>query len=142
MPFKDSDDMYDIIGGFFETVKDSEQTRQVVENNEADEAYDALVTFVYHNPEGKVTWIEGTNGGLEVICGETDRTPEMEFEQTADVGNQFWQGKLDLTQALARQQIQARGPLSKAMKIIPQLDWIYPKYREYLQEKDRDDLLL
>lgn len=112
-----------------------------MKNNEVDEAYDAIVTFVYHHPEGKVAWIEGENGGLEVIRGETERTPEMEFEQTADVGNQFWQGKLDLTQALARQQIVARGPLSKAMRIVPQLEWIYPKYREYLQGKGRDDLL-
>ncbi|HET7580039.1 MAG TPA: hypothetical protein VFK33_12230 [Bacillales bacterium] len=142
MSFKDQKDMYAIIGGFFETVKDSDNTKEVMKNNELDDGYDAIVMFVYHNPEGKVTWVEGENGGLEIIYGDTDRTPEMEFEQTADVGNQFWQGKLDLAQALARQQIQARGPLSKAMRIIPQLEWLYPKYRDYLKEKDREDLLL
>jgi hypothetical protein len=66
----------------------------------------------------------------------------LEFEQSAEVGNQFWQGKLDLAQALARQQIIPKGPLAKAMKIVPQMNWIYPKYREFLKEKGRDDLVL
>ncbi|HET7522304.1 MAG TPA: hypothetical protein VFJ73_03160, partial [Bacillales bacterium] len=93
------------------------------------------------NPEGKITWMESDDGTLKVICGETGYRPELVFEQTADVGHRFWLGKLDLQQALARQQITARGPLAKALRMMPQLEKIYPAYREYLEELGRRDLL-
>ncbi|WP_246516465.1 hypothetical protein [Salicibibacter cibarius] len=105
-----------------------------------DEGYDAYCQFVYTDPEGKVTIYEGENNPVEIELGETDRSAELKFTQDADIGLQFWLGELDLQQAMARQQIQAEGPLAKAMQVLPQIEKIHP--RAYLEKNGREDVLV
>ncbi|BDG37115.1 hypothetical protein BV455_02561 [Parageobacillus caldoxylosilyticus] len=138
--FKDEKELYAILGGFFEEVAEREESKEMISSTEISEGYDAFVQYVFHQPEGKITWAE-ENGRLKVICGDHDLRPELVFEQTADVGHKFWLGKLDLQQALARQQIKVQGPLANALRVLPQLDAIYPAYREYLKKLGREDLL-
>ncbi|UOE75814.1 hypothetical protein [Parageobacillus thermoglucosidasius] len=138
--FKDERELYSVLGGFFEEIAESEEAKKMIASVEVSEGYDAFVQYVFHKPEGKITWAEG-DGKLKVICGDNDLRPELVFEQTADVANTFWLGKLDLQQALARQQIKVKGPLANALKVLPQLDTIYPAYREYLKKLGREDLL-
>jgi hypothetical protein len=59
----------------------------------------------------------------------------------ADVGHRFWLGQVDLSQSLARQQMQAIGPLSKDLKVVPALEPLYGMYRNYLVNIQRQDLL-
>lgn len=139
--FKDEQEIYALIGEFFEEIKNSEPIREMMNSLVPGEGYDAYVQFVYHNPEGKVTWYESEDGSIELICGETERRPELKFEQSADIGHKFWLGDLDLQQALARQQMTAEGPLAKALQALPHIEKIYPMYREYLQRTGREDLL-
>jgi hypothetical protein len=138
--FKDEQELYSVLGGFFEEVAESEESKDMIASTEVSDGYDAFVQYVFHKPEGKITWAE-ENGKLKVVCGDTDLRPELVFEQSADVGNKFWLGSLDLQQALARQQIKVKGPLANALKVMPQLEAIYPAYREYLQKLGREDLL-
>lgn len=138
--FKDEEELYAVLGDFFEEVAKTDESKEMIAATDVGDGYDAFVQYVYHKPEGKITWAE-EDGKLKVVCGDTDMQPELVFEQTADVGQKFWLGKLDLQQALARQQITARGPLAKALKVMPMLEKIYPAYREYLEELGREDLL-
>ncbi|AGT33105.1 hypothetical protein M493_14330 [Geobacillus genomosp. 3] len=138
--FQSEQELYDVLGRFFERVAETEESKELIASTELGPGYDAFVQYVFHKPEAKITWT-AENGALKIVCGETGLRPELVFEQTADVGHKFWLGKLDLQQALARQQIKVQGPLVNALKVLPQLDAIYPAYREYLQEIGRDDLL-
>ncbi|PWA13039.1 hypothetical protein DCC39_02600 [Pueribacillus theae] len=139
--FNNEEEMYSLIGGFFESIKDSEPIKEMMEALEPDAGFNAYVQFVYHSPEGKVTWYEEKDGSIGLICGETDLRAELKFEQSADIGHKFWLGELDLQEALARQLLKAEGPLVKALKAMPQIEKIYPMYRDYLEKTGRTDLL-
>lgn len=139
--FKTGEELYEVMAGFFQLVKDSEASKNIMSSYIKSDSHNALVQYVYRNPEAKVTWVESESGGIEVIYGETDLNAELIFEMNADVGHKFWLGEVDLTQALARQQMKAKGPLSKALKVVPQLKVWYPQYREYLESIGRKELV-
>lgn len=138
--FQTDQDLYDVFAGFFEEVKDSEQAKAIMASYEKSDQHDALVQYVYKKPDAKITWVDNGEGSIEVIYGETNRNPELTFEMNADIGHKFWLGKVDLTQALARQQMKATGPLSKALKVVPQLQYWFPLYQDYLKKIKREDL--
>lgn len=138
--FESSEELYEVFGGFFERVKNSEQSKAIMNSYQKSEAHNALVQYIYHKPEGKITWVDNGEGGIDVVYGDTDLNPELTFEMNADVGHKFWLGEVDLTQALARQQMKATGPLSKSLKVVPQLKAWYPLYREYLKEKGKEEI--
>lgn len=131
--FKSEQEIYDVIGEFFEEIKDTKPVQEMMEALEPDEGYDAYCQFIYSNPDGKITFRAGKNTPVEVICGETESSAELRFTQSADIGHQFWLGELNLQELLARQQITAEGPLAKVLKVMPQIEQIHPMYREYLK---------
>lgn len=139
--FQNAEELYEVFEGFFNQVKNSEESKNILRSYIKSDAHNALVQYVYHKPEAKVTWVDNGEGGIDVIYGETDLNAELIFEMNADIGHKFWMGEVDLTQALARQQMKAKGPLSKALKVVPQLKVWYPEYREYLQKIGREGLV-
>ena len=139
--FKNEQEIYDLIGDFFEEIKDSKPVKEMMQTLEPDEGYDAYCQFIYSNPDGKITFQKGENTPVEVICGEADARAELTFTQSADIGHQFWLGQLNLQETLARQQIVAEGPLAKVLKAMPQIEQIHPMYREYLKKAGKEELL-
>ncbi|PLR96370.1 hypothetical protein [Bacillus sp. T33-2] len=138
--FQSAEDLYNVFEGFFNEVKDSEQSKAIMASYQKSSHHDALVQYIYHKPEAKVTWVPNDKGSIDVIYGDTDVNPELTFEMNADIGHKFWLGKVDLTQALARQQMKATGPLSKSLKVVPQLQQWFPLYRDYLIRTGREEL--
>ncbi|MFC4767416.1 hypothetical protein [Effusibacillus consociatus] len=133
--FKDSEELYNVLGEYFRSIMDTEPAKVINQVG-------GPVQYIYNNPDGKVTMVpESGNGEANLILGETDVQPLLTFKMNADVGHRFWLGKVDLTQALARQQMQAVGPLSKALKVVPALQPLYGMYRDYLVQINREDLL-
>lgn len=132
--FQSSEELYQILGDWFKSTEGSEPAKIV---NQV-----GIIQYIYHNPEGRVTMVPEMNGEpLHVIMGDTDVKPLLTFEMNADVAHRFWLGKVDLTQALARQQMKATGPLSKALKVQPALPPFFESYKEFLQQIGRSELL-
>jgi len=140
--FQSADELYEIYDEFFKLVKGSEEAKSIMRSYMKSDAHNALVQYIYHKPEAKMTWMESDDGGIDVVFGETDLNPELIFEMDADIGHKFWLGEIELTPALARKQIESKGPLSKALKVVPQLKIWYPKYREYLLNTGRNELVI
>jgi putative sterol carrier protein len=139
--FQSAEELYEVYKGFFDEVSDTEQARAIMSSYQKSEQHNALVQYIYHNPDAKMAWVANERGSIDVIFGDAeDLNPELTFEMNADIGNKFWLGEVDLTQALARQQMKATGPLSKALKVVPQLKQWYPLYREYLKKIGREEL--
>jgi hypothetical protein len=138
--FQSPQELYEVYEGFFNEVRDSEQAKSIMASYHRSDQYNALVQYIYHKPEAKMAWVENDQGSIDVVFGDTDLNPELTFEMTADIGHKFWLGEVDLTQALARQQMKATGPLSKSLKVVPQLRQWYPLYREYLKKIGREEL--
>ncbi len=135
--FLDANDLENVIGGFFERLRYVDEAHLIHQIG-------GSVEFVFHRPETKIRWIiepAGTLPPFQVALGALTEPALLSFEQNGDTAHRFWLGSLDLQQALARQLVRARGPLSRAMKLIPHLDTIYPLYMSHLQAIGRDDLL-
>jgi hypothetical protein len=138
--FQSEKEVYELLGDFFEQVKNSPAAKEVIK---AAEANGAIVTFKFTEPTSSITWKAAEDGeSMEVVCGESDVQPELILEMTADIAHQFWLGGVDLARAVVRQQIKATGPLSKALMVVPHLDAWKEVYKRILKEKGREDLLV
>ena len=61
--------------------------------------------------------------------------PEIVMVMEADTAHKFWLGKVNVTMALARGQMKAKGPVAKILKLVPLTKPIFPRYKEMLEEK-------
>ena len=82
---------------------------------------------------------EGEDG--QVDLGDTGMEPEVVMSMEADTAHRFWLGKVNVTVALARGQMKAKGPVAKILKLVPLTKPIFPRYRKMLEEAGRQDLL-
>jgi hypothetical protein len=106
-----------------------------------------IIQFRYADPEA-VTTVNGKDrptqpGALvDVIHGPTDLKPDVVMTMKADTSHAFWQGKVDLVQALARKQITATGPIIKVIKLLPAIQPLYKVYPQVLQDQGCADLII
>jgi putative sterol carrier protein len=133
--FKDDQEVYRYIGKLFEDLAvDEELSPKFRKAN-------TIVQYRYRNPDSQITvrMIEGEDG--DVDCGETTMDPEVVMTMDADTAHKFWLGKVNVTVALARGQMKAKGPVAKILKLVPLVKPVFPRYRQMLEEAGRQDLL-
>ena len=133
--FKDADEVYEFIGALFSDLAIDDDLGPKFRKA------DTIVQYRYTNPEAVITvkMIDGEEG--EVDVGETDLEPEVVMSMEADTAHKFWLGKVNVTVALARGQMKAKGPVAKILKLVPLVKPVFPRYRAKLEEKGRTDLL-
>ena len=78
---------------------------------------------------------------ISLNLGSTDLQPEIVMVMEADTAHKFWLGKVNVTMALARGQMKAKGPVAKVLKLVPLTKPIFPRYRQMLEEAGRQDLI-
>ena len=133
--FKDADEVYAFIGRLFEDLaEDDELAPKFRKAN-------TIVQYHYRQPESQITvnLIEGGDG--QVDCGPTSMEPEVVMSMDADTAHRFWLGQVNVTVALARGQMKAKGPVAKILKLVPLVKPVFPRYRRLLEEAGREDLL-
>jgi putative sterol carrier protein len=133
--FKDADEVYAFIGKLFEDLaEDDELAPKFRKAN-------TIVQYQYRNPDSTITvrLQEGEEGTVD--CGETTMEPEVVMSMEADTAHKFWLGKVNVTVALARGQMKAKGPVAKILKLVPLVKPVFPRYRKALEEAGRTDLL-
>ena len=133
--FKDADEVYEFIGALFsDLATDDELGPKFRKAN-------TIVQYRYANPESVITvkMIDGEDG--QVDLGETQLEPEVVMSMEADIAHKFWLGKVNVTVALARGQMKAKGPVAKILKLVPLVKPVFPRYRSMLEEKGRTDLV-
>lgn len=138
--FQDSKQFYDTIGELMDRAK----TDPVVGPKIAKAG--VVLQFRYTDPDA-VTTINAkakpTQPGafVDVIHGKTDLKPDIEMTMQADVAHQFWQGKVNLVEALARKRIILKGNQLKVLGLLPAVEPLYKKYPELLKEKGLEKLI-
>jgi putative sterol carrier protein len=133
--FNDADEVYKYIGRLFE---------QLAEDDELAPKFrkaNTIVQYQYRDPESRITvkLIDGEDG--QVDCGNTTMEPEVVMTMDADTAHKFWLGKVNVTVALARGQMKAKGPVAKILKLVPLTKPVFPRYRALLEQDGRQDLL-
>ena len=54
----------------------------------------------------------------------------------ADTAHKFWLGKVNVTMALAKGQMKAKGPVAKILKLVPLVKPVFPRYQKMLEERE------
>jgi len=103
------------------------------------EATGLVVAFDFTDPEAALlidmankTVQEGLDGGPP---------PMATMSMSAETGNAYWQGKVNLPLAMAKKQIKVDGNVASLLKLAPLSKRLYPLYVERLKADGRDDLL-
>jgi putative sterol carrier protein len=133
--FKDEQEVYEFIGRLFEDLVADEELAPKFRKA------DTVVQYRYRNPESVITvkMLESEEG--QVDLGETSLEPEVVMTMDADTAHRFWLGKVNVTVALARGQMKAKGPVAKILKLVPLVKPVFPRYRQQLEDAGRPDLL-
>jgi putative sterol carrier protein len=133
--FKDAGEVYATIGKLFQDLKDDEELAPKFRQA------NTIVQYQYREPESRITvkLIEGEDG--QVDFGDTVLEPEVVMTMDADTAHRFWLGEVNVTVALARGQMKAKGPVAKILRLVPLVKPVFPRYRRQLEEAGRRDLL-
>lgn len=133
--FASAEEVYALVGEFLEEVV------QHCEIGPRFESADLLVRVEYSDPDCEF-WIDTTKRPPQVTQGALEGgTAQVDLSMPADVGHRFWLGRLNLTLAMARGQVSAKGQLARIMKLLPALKPTYAEYESFLRRRGRDDLL-
>jgi putative sterol carrier protein len=133
--FRDAQEVYDTIGKLFADLAVDDELAPKFRKA------DTIVQYQYREPESTITvrLQEGQPG--DVDFGETDMDPEVVMSMEADTAHRFWLGQVNVTVALARGQIKAKGPVAKILKLVPLTKPVFPRYKAQLEAEGRSDLV-
>jgi putative sterol carrier protein len=133
--FKDAQEVYDTVGKLFQQLAEDEELAPKFRQA------NTIVRYDYREPDSTITvrLQEGQPG--DVDFGETEMEPEVTMSMEADTAHMFWLGEVNVTVALARGQIKAKGPVAKILKLVPLTKPVFPRYKAMLEADGRQDLL-
>ncbi|MCF7550737.1 SCP2 sterol-binding domain-containing protein [Pseudonocardia sp. WMMC193] len=131
--FNDEAEVYTYLGGIFEIATKQEGL--------SDKLADSGVVLRIHYTDPDATITVDMPAKTVVTGPGSDAEPNVELFMTADTGNKFWLGKVNLSVAMARGTVRAKGPVPKLLKLIPTAKELFPEYEKMLKEAGRDDLV-
>jgi putative sterol carrier protein len=133
--FKDEQEVYRYIGQLFlDLAEDDELWPKFQRAN-------TIVQYQFRNPESQITVRMQDGADAQVDCGPTELDPEVLMTMEADTAHRFWLGKVNVTVALARGQMKAKGPVAKILKLVPLVKPVFPRYKKMLEDGGRQDLM-
>jgi hypothetical protein len=133
--FKDAGELYEHIGGLLRELAVDELL------GPSFHAADTVIQWRYSDPDAQITARLRPGQDLRVDLGATDLDPDVVMTMTADTAHRFWLGGVNVTVALARGEMKARGPVAKVLRLVPLLKPVFPRYRERLVAAGREDLI-
>lgn len=131
--FSTSDEVRRYLGGIFETAfADAELGPKLT-------ATGLVVKLVYTDPDASI--VIDTPSRQVRLAGEDDKT-DATMTMTSDTGNEYWQGKVNLTFAIARGKVKVDGQIAKLLKLAPLSKKLFPVYLDRLTSDGRTDLIV
>jgi putative sterol carrier protein len=133
--FRSEQEVYDTIGKLFVDLAEDEELFPRFQTA------NTIVQYRFSDPGSQITVRMQEGQDARVDLGPTDMEPEVTMTLDADTAHRFWLGKVNVTVALARGQMKAKGPVAKILKLVPLLKPVFPRYRAQLEEQGRQDLV-
>jgi putative sterol carrier protein len=132
--FTDEQEVYAFLGKMFQDLMaDEALATQFKRAN-------TIVQYSYRDPDATITVNMLEDGDGAVVFGKTELQPEVVMAMDADTAHRFFLGEVNVTVALARGQIKAKGPVAKILKLVPLVKPVFPRYKAQLEESGREDL--
>jgi SCP-2 sterol transfer family len=132
--FNDAQDVYDTLGKLFVDLADDDELGPRFRKA------DTIVRYEFTNPDSQITVRLQPDQPGEVDFGESEMEPDVVMSMEADTAHRFWLGQVNVTVAMARGQIKAKGPVAKILKLVPMTKPVFPRYKKQLEEQGRSDL--
>jgi hypothetical protein len=133
--FKDADEVYATIGKLFQDLADDEELAPKFRKA------NTIVRYDFRNPDSVLTVRLQESQPGDVDFGDSDMEPDVTMSMEADTAHRFWLGQVNVTVALARGQIKAKGPVAKILKLVPLTKPVFPRYVAQLEAQGREDLV-
>ncbi|WIX75236.1 SCP2 sterol-binding domain-containing protein [Amycolatopsis carbonis] len=131
--FSKPEEIYQYIGGIFETAfADADLAAKLAGTG-------LVLKMVCTNPESALL-IDTQN--RRVTGDAFDAPADATMTMDSEVANGYWQGKVNLTFAMARGKVKVDGPVSKLIKLAPLSKKLFPVYVENLRADGREDLIV
>ena len=125
--FQTSEKMEEVLSGFFKLMA---ETPLIADKLLASKL---IIRFSYTDPD-LVMVIDCSGDKIEVRPRDTDTKAIVEMSMSSDIAHKFWFGKVNLTKALTRREMIAKGPIPKVLKLLPAIKPSYNMYPKYLDE--------
>jgi hypothetical protein len=133
MGFQNSAEVAKYIGGIFEAAfEDPEIGPKLVDTG-------LVIAFDFTDPEAVVVIDMANKAVREGLDGGS--APVATMSMTAETGNAYWQGKVNLPLAMAKKKIKVEGNVASLLKLAPLGKKLYPVYIDRLKADGRDDLI-
>ena len=132
--FRDTEHLYQVLDFFFTRLMAVDDIAAALH------AGSFVLRFRYSDPDGQVT-IDLRELPIKWEFGATDLEPDLEMIQSGDTAHQFWLGRLNVPAAIATRKVVSRGPIAKALKLLPAIKPAFPIYAAALRELGEDALL-
>ena len=124
--FESSEKFGEVLVNFFRLIA---KTPQVADKLLAS---NLIIRFIYSDPD-LVVVVDCSGDAVDVRPGDRDTKAIVEMTMKADIAHKFWFGKVNLTMALTRRQMVAKGPVPKILKLLPAIKPTYAMYPRYLE---------
>ena len=132
--FNDAQDVYDTLGKLFVDLADDDELGPKFRKA------DTIVRYEFTNPDSQITVRLQPDQPGDVDFRESEMEPDVVMSMEADTAHRFWLGQVNVTVAMARGQIKAKGPVAKILKLVPMTKPVFPRYKKQLTEQGRSDL--
>ena len=133
--FKDEQEVYQYVGKMFEDLMADEALASQFQRA------NTIIQYQYREPDSQITVKILDGESTQVDLGPTTLEPEVVMAMEADTAHRFWLGKVNVTVALAKGQIKAKGPVAKILRLVPLVKPVFPRYRAQLEAAGREDLI-
>jgi putative sterol carrier protein len=134
--FQSADELHSTLGAFLAEITMAPDMRPKFT------AADTSFLVSYTDPEAR-TLVDCTQDPPRVVNDPpADAAAEINLKMSADDAHRFWQGKLNMTVALAKKQVQVSGPMGKMLKLLPAMRPAFPRYREFLEANGFSDKVI
>jgi putative sterol carrier protein len=133
--FKDEQEVYQYVGKMFEDLMADEALASQFQRA------NTIIQYQYREPDSQITVKILDGERTQVDLGPTTLEPEVVMAMEADTAHRFWLGKVNVTVALAKGQIKAKGPVAKILRLVPLVKPVFPRYRAQLEAAGREDLI-
>ena len=133
MGFHDSAEVSKYIGGIFEAAFDDPEIGPKLV------ATGLVVAFDFTDPDAVVV-VDMPNKAVSA-GGDGAPAPSATMAMTAETGNAYWQGKVNLPLAMAKKKVKVDGNVASLLKLAPLGKKLYPVYIQRLKDDGREDLL-
>lgn len=125
--FESSEKFNEVLGGFFRLIGD---TPAIADKLLASKL---IIRFTYTEPD-LVLVIDCSGDAVDIRSNDLETNAIVDMKMSSDIAHKFWFGKVNLTMALTRRQMIAKGPIPKILKLLPAIKPSYAMYPKYLEE--------